>query len=213
MTEQFDKYEKRGAYHWAWYRRNTMGYRDLVTATLSYLPRQGRILDVGCGDGLVTYLLFRRGLRAQGVDPNERGVQLGRRAIVRRYQRAHVLQALAWGLTGKDAVAEVARRGCALTVGTVDDLPADERFDYGLCHDVIEHVPNPEALVAGLMARVTQFALFTSPNGLHRKPREYDYQFWTPESFPGLFGGRRVDLIEVTEDRLVAKVHAPSANR
>jgi len=60
----FDKYENKGAYHWKQYNRHS-GYRLHVKKVLSWV-RKGRTLDVGAGDGLITYLL-----KATGIDDNE----------------------------------------------------------------------------------------------------------------------------------------------
>jgi len=68
----FDKYEQKGAYHWALYNRHP-GYRLHVKRVLSWV-RKGRTLDVGAGDGLITYLL-----KATGIDDNECAVGLAKK--------------------------------------------------------------------------------------------------------------------------------------
>ena len=65
----FDKYAQLGAYHWAEYARGTTYGRhaERMAALISERP----VLDVGCGDGLITHLLD-----GFGIDPEPVGVDL-----------------------------------------------------------------------------------------------------------------------------------------
>jgi 2-polyprenyl-3-methyl-5-hydroxy-6-metoxy-1,4-benzoquinol methylase len=209
-THEFSKYEQQGAYHWVWYARNRFQYRDLVTQTLTYLPKPGTVLDVGCGDGLISYLLFKRGFEVLGIDPNMKAIGLGMRQIVRRYAWSHPWEALRWRLTKQDARRELARKGLRLEVASIYDLEETSHYDYGLCHDVIEHVADPVGLVRKLMKVVDQYAIITTPNGLYHSPKEGDYQFWTPDEFALLFEGYRAELVEVNRIRICAKVFSRS---
>ena len=67
----FNKYEKRGAYHWDEYKQGTI-YRDHVNKVLEWV-RKGKTLDIGAGDGLITFMLD-----ASGIDNNELSVQLAK---------------------------------------------------------------------------------------------------------------------------------------
>lgn len=42
---------------------------------LRHLPREGRLLDVGCGHGVFLVLAAMRGMRATGVDPDTRKIR------------------------------------------------------------------------------------------------------------------------------------------
>lgn len=66
----FDKYEKKGAYHWKAYNNKRSKYRAHVKKVVAWV-RSGKTLDVGAGDGLITYLLH-----ATGVDDNELAVSM-----------------------------------------------------------------------------------------------------------------------------------------
>lgn len=68
---EFDKYKKRGAYHWKEHKKQTIygKHADKVKGWV----RKGKTLDVGAGDGLITYLIG-----AEGVDDNELAVRLAR---------------------------------------------------------------------------------------------------------------------------------------
>ena len=71
MDITFDKYQKRGAYHWKEYKRNT-AYRKNALKIKEWV-RPGRTLDIGAGDGLITSLLG-----AVGIDDNKVAVNLAR---------------------------------------------------------------------------------------------------------------------------------------
>ncbi len=65
------KYKKSGAYHWKSYIFKK-SYRKYVDTVINYLLNhenlKGPILDMGCGDGLFTYLLRKNGLTTYGYD-------------------------------------------------------------------------------------------------------------------------------------------------
>lgn len=206
MSPEFDKYEQRGAYHWDWYAKNQCQYRDLVTQTLTYFPKPGTLLDVGCGDGVISYLLFKRGFRVVGIDPNATAIDMGREEVARRYAWSRPWQALWWRLTGQNVYRALALKGLRLEVSSIYELEDTVRYDYGLCHDVIEHVPDPIGLIENMMKVVGQYAIITTPNGVHQSPKDHDYQFWTPEEFVRLCEGYRMEMVEVNEIRICAKV-------
>lgn len=86
----------------------------------------GRLLDVGCGAGLLLEVARELGREAVGVD------------------------------AAPDRAAEArARSGAVVHVGTLDDLPGDERFDLVRLNQLLEHVASPRALLAAARARLT----------------------------------------------------------
>lgn len=68
---EFDKYKERGAYHWRQYERNPV-YRGHVKRVLGWV-RKGLTLDVGAGDGLITFWL-----KATGVEIDKLAVSLAK---------------------------------------------------------------------------------------------------------------------------------------
>jgi 2-polyprenyl-6-hydroxyphenyl methylase / 3-demethylubiquinone-9 3-methyltransferase len=95
-------------------------------------PLQGlRVLDVGCGGGLVCEPLARMGARVMGLDPSPEIIEAARR------------HAAGQGL-------DIDYR-----VGRVEDLAGESRtFDAVACLEVVEHVPDPGAFLktcAGLV--------------------------------------------------------------
>lgn len=84
-----------------------------------------RVLDVGCGGGLVAEPMARLGAEVVGADPSERNVAVA---------RAHAARA---GLT-IDYRAETAEALAA----------AGETFDAVLALEVVEHLPDPAGVLA-----------------------------------------------------------------
>lgn len=69
----FDKYDTMGAYHWRDFRSNTT-YRKHAIKILNWVTEK-KILDIGCGDGLITFLL---GDGVKGIDDNETAIKLAK---------------------------------------------------------------------------------------------------------------------------------------
>jgi 2-polyprenyl-6-hydroxyphenyl methylase/3-demethylubiquinone-9 3-methyltransferase len=88
-----------------------------------------RILDVGCGGGLLAEPLARLGAAVTGLDPAPAALEAA---------RAHAAGA-GLAIDYREGIAEdLARRG--------------ERFDAVVASEVIEHVPDPAAFLATLAA-------------------------------------------------------------
>ena len=134
----FDKYDRKGAYHWDDYyggllRMNayTRARYDIVCECVhdAALPREGRILDMGCGDGALTGVLQERlRLAVAGVDTSEKGLALAREMFARR------------GLAGDFK-----------RVGGYDTGFTDASFNVVVCSDVIEHVDDPGAMLKEIL--------------------------------------------------------------
>lgn len=91
--------------------------------------RDKRVLDVGCGGGILAESLAREGAHVTGVDPSEQSLGAA---------RAHAAQG---GLT------------IDYRPGTAEDLASwgpEERFDLVFAVDVLEHVDDFDRALAGL---------------------------------------------------------------
>lgn len=95
-------------------------------------PLEGlRILDVGCGGGLISEPLARLGARVTGLDPAPETIEAARR------------HAAGQGL-------DIAYRA-----GRVEDLAAEaQAFDAVVCLEVVEHVPDVGAFLKACAALV-----------------------------------------------------------
>jgi len=68
---KFLKYEKKGAYHWREYEAQTL-YGKHANKVKKWI-RKGRTLDIGAGDGLITFLIG-----AEGIDDNAIAIKLAK---------------------------------------------------------------------------------------------------------------------------------------
>jgi 2-polyprenyl-6-hydroxyphenyl methylase/3-demethylubiquinone-9 3-methyltransferase len=95
-------------------------------------PLEGlRVLDLGCGGGLISEPLARLGAEVTGVDPSQESISAA---------RAHA--------AGQELRIDY-------KVGRVEELdPADGLFDALVCLEVLEHVPNPAQFVKGCAALI-----------------------------------------------------------
>ena len=115
-------------------------------------PLKGRrVLDVGCGGGVLSDAMARRGAEVLGVD-------LSAKAL--RVAQLHALEA------GTDAVEyrEVAAEALA------EELPA--AFDTVTCMELLEHVPDPSAIVSACATLVKPggWVFFST---LNRNPKAF----------------------------------------
>lgn len=71
-------------YHWEWYKNGYKWYVDHVGTILRYFKRKvpkkkrGNLLDIGCNDGFITYMLSNMGFGCVGVDIDGKAVSFAR---------------------------------------------------------------------------------------------------------------------------------------
>lgn len=187
---EFGKYQKKGAYHWidigphpiksnpcvkARYRKCI----DLLRGRLS--PNKTfRILDLGCGDGALTYLLWKTGYIAQGSDTSSLGIELARK------QHA------------------IFGTNCVFKRCEIDDFE-DNYFDGIICSDVIEHVEDPNALISGIFRTLKAggVAVLSTPIRLTEAPLDKEHAIeWWPSEWRKLFSS--YGYVEFCESHPVA---------
>ena len=126
----FDKYRRLGAYHWAECERSYANYLrfnpplvaryDFVLQEARRLRPLHRLLDLGCGDGVLLDRLSPLSTRVEGLDVDETGLTLAAQEL------AH-------------------RTNCRLCQGCGYQLPYRSGcFDLVVSADVIEHLVDPE---------------------------------------------------------------------
>jgi len=195
----FEKYEQRGALVWksyADYEPFRQRAHHLAGAAKQLCPA-GELLDVGCGDGLFAHLYARKGIEVVGVDPEPEGVR-----------QAQLM-------TGEHEY-NVPRP--TFMVGNGTQLPFDDnRFQAAMMLDVIEHLPNPIALlreVSRVLKPGGQFLVCT-PGwgfGMNADPIYHLFEYtveqleWQLNATPGFkvvhtggIGGVYRDVIAVAE--------------
>jgi len=111
------------------------------------LPVNGRILDVGCGNGVISRHLGRLGYNVLGVDVSDKTIDMAR-AIDPMHNVVFM----------KKSAEELVASG--------------EKYDAVICSEVLEHLNDPGALLKVLSASLAENGklIITVPNG--QGPRE-----------------------------------------
>ncbi len=152
----FEKYVERPAVHWANY-QNVEVYRkraDHIAQLVHQLCPSGKVLDLGCGDGLFSHLFALRGAEVTGVDPEPVAIEQARTRTA-------------------DHAYPGPRPG--FVVGSGDELGGLESrsIDLVIMLDVIEHLPNPVAVLR-------EAARVLSPDGsLLVTTPAWQYEAWS----------------------------------
>lgn len=202
-NREFNKYDKHGAYHWNWYKYNIHKYRDYAFQTISYFPKKGKLLDVGCGDGLISYLFFQKGFCVTGIDVNRKAIELAWTEIEKRYFIRHWFSYL-HAKTISSTKSILKSKGISLQCISINDFPDTEDFDFTICMEVIEHIPNPTEVIDKIKSVTREYIVFSTPNGEYCQPGDEDYQFWTAKEFVTLLGAERTQLLHVDQERIFA---------
>jgi 2-polyprenyl-6-hydroxyphenyl methylase/3-demethylubiquinone-9 3-methyltransferase len=120
-----------------------LGYvRDIVVRHFDRDPKAGkpfiglRLLDIGCGGGILSEPMARLGAEVVGIDPSATNVQVA---------RLHAVQS------------DLAIDYRAITAEALGET--DERFDVVLAMEVVEHVADIDAFIAAA-------AVLMKPSGL-----------------------------------------------
>jgi 2-polyprenyl-6-hydroxyphenyl methylase/3-demethylubiquinone-9 3-methyltransferase len=92
-----------------------------------------RVLDIGCGGGLLTESMARAGADVTGID-----MAPGPLAVARLHQQQSGLTGISYIETSAEALL----------------AESEQAFDIVTCMEVIEHVPDPESLVKAIASLV-----------------------------------------------------------
>ena len=169
QEKNFDKYKVRGSMHW---REMTSRDPRIFNAyqqarydwiiKLSGDVRGRKILDLGCGDGCLVYLLVKNGGLVTGVDNDELGIKFANENLASRLKNS--------------------KSNYRFVCSSVYDLPFPENsFDLVISSEVIEHLKEPNRLLAeakrvlkssGKIILTTPYRLTETP-GDHNHVKEY----------------------------------------
>jgi len=158
----FDKYQKYGAYHWDAYYKSPLAlglYKMHVDYIIDNFKKKtkGSLLDVGCGDGLISCLLAKSGFKVKGIDIEKEAIKLAQ-------QKCPFVD---------------------FEVNDVFDM--SERFDYLLASEVIEHLPNPDEFLQKIKGLFRKEALITTPNrDYYKQPDPYHFREYSIYEFESL---------------------------
>ncbi len=218
ITDPFIKYDIGGAYHWKWYLVNFDGYRDFTNLLVDLLPISGRLLDVGCGDGLISYLFFRSGFEVVGLDTSETAIQLAKIVsdmAVRESMGSDIKSVQEMPFTAGDQKPLIKRfdqGALQFHCRSIYDIAETDEFDYAICSEVIEHLEHPERLLENVHRVVRKFAIITTPDGLMpdgtiEEPGVYDYHVWSPDTFADLLHGYNFEFLDIRPGTIGIKLH------
>ncbi len=133
-TSDFIRYRQRGAYHWELNSRHPLKsnafvrarYANILALAEKFTPgdlSRKRVLDHGCGDGVLSAMLAAKGARVAGLDTSRVGLEF--------------------------AQERTAGLGIDYQCGSAYQLPyTDDTFDTILSTQVIEHLDAPESMLA-----------------------------------------------------------------
>ena len=192
--KEFGKYAKMGPYHWRETSRNVFRYnayldaryRIVIQFLKEVLPatesgQRARVLDFGCGDGVLSYFLWQAGYKVVGIDSSALGIQFAQENNASR---------------GSDAE-------FFLNSG-YDTQFAEQEFDAVVCCDVIEHVQEPDKLISEIH-RITR----TDGTNIYSTPIRIDYQPIDEEHVQEFFVEELEALLDTHYEAVEMKVSHP----
>jgi len=155
---KFDKYQKRGAYHWQQIANNIFTFNAYVSAryqqVLKVIPKDKslKILDIGCGDGVLSWKLFNQTKsKITGVDTDEHSLKFARKEIQKRNARANFIKANAHKLPFKN-----------------------NSFDVIIATEIIEHLEKPQIMLREIkrVLKPKGQVIITTPIKLSETPQD-----------------------------------------
>lgn len=173
---EFKKYAQSGAYHWQLDSCNPLKGNAFVKARYDECVRlltqetgslKGlRVLDVGCGDGVLTWRLSQAGAHACGVDLSEIAIRYARQQHARYKSDAEFF------------------------VSSCYDMPFPEgHFDAIISSEVIEHVQEPQKLLSEInrVLKRDGVAIISTPVRFTEHPADKMHVTeWFPSEFQRL---------------------------
>ena len=169
----FNKYRERGSMHWReMISRDVRVFNAFQQARYQWIIKTlgadftgKKVLDLGCGDGALSYLLAREGLEVTGVDNEELGIKFANENL----QRVNQNNKLKY----------------SFVVASAYELPfPSSSFDAIVHCEVFEHLAEPEKMLAEAKRVLKPGGKFvmTTPYRLVEVPADPNH---IKEYFPG----------------------------
>ena len=118
-----------------WHIRGLHAFQPRFQIFADAIDSGATVLDIGCGDGsLLEYLAGTRGIRGYGVDVSEEAVRLAK------------------------------TRGVDATVANILHWDLEQKYDYIILSEVLEHLINPERVIVKVRDHFRQRLLISIPN-------------------------------------------------
>ena len=164
MAEEkiFNKYKDRGSVHWReMTSRDPRRFNAFQQARYDWIIKTAgdmkgkRVLDLGCGDGSLTYMLCRAGAHVVGADNEDMGIKFARENLASQ----NVDNKLHY----------------EFVVASAYSLPFENAsFDIIAHCEVIEHLAEPERMLAEAKRVMKTDGKFivTTPHRLHEFPKD-----------------------------------------
>jgi ubiquinone/menaquinone biosynthesis C-methylase UbiE len=131
LTEEFKKYGDRGAYHWDAFKRSVKRHNPYLAGRYRIVESMledaglsgGRALDIGCGDGAISFLLAKGGWAVFGLDYSGTGLGLAREKFRERGKSAAFMRGDSCSLPIKDGAVDA-----VVAADIIEHLHEQERF-------------------------------------------------------------------------------------
>jgi len=161
-----------------WWDRNSefKPLHDINPLRVDFIDRIGslagkKVLDVGCGGGLLSEAMAHRGAEVTGIDMGEAPLKVAK-------------------LHGLESGAQVSYRRITAE-DLADEMPAS--FDLVTCMEMLEHVPDPESVVRAC-ARLVKPGGQVFFSTLNRNPKSYLFAILGAEQILKLVPGGTHDF-------------------
>ncbi len=169
--KEFQKYGARGAYHWEALSRSVKKHSPFLAGryslVLDLLKKSGtggrKALDIGCGDGALSYMMTKDGWKVTGLDYSGTGLGLAKKIFKERNANADFVRG----------------DSCRLPIH-------NESFDAVVAADILEHLNEPERLIEEInrVLKNGGAAVVTTPVKLTEIPVDPEHvKEFTPDEF------------------------------
>lgn len=164
---EFDKYKTRGACHWEETQRSIFRFNAYQEARFKWVLRSlgdvkgKKVLDIGCGDGALTYRVIKKGADVIGIDNSKEGIGLAKEIFEKKKTSAKFILTSAY------------------------QIPIDDNsIDCVVCSDVIEHLAEPEKMLSEIqrVLRTQGKLVLTTPYRFGEIPWDKNH---VKEYYPG----------------------------